>query len=262
MGLRLNNTNFETGRRLQGPDPRELKRSAQRIAREHGLSFYADEPRDPATGVVPDSDPHARRNAHIVERDLVSKDEYSWVIDIHARVDVAKGVARDPDDFRAALADMGVAVRESASRRGNWVYSLAETPSRQVTGSRLEASYTRRKVTGWLRSPTRHAPTALTARNVRQVVEGAIEVRDLGELVRLSEAVSVVTRGGFRSLAAMDSAAARMRDMPGREASVARIERARAFCAERGILPERSAMAARGRARASAGTAAGSHRHG
>jgi len=168
VGLRLNNTNFETGRRLQDPDPRELKRSAQRIAREHGLSFYADEPRDPETGVVPDSDPHARRNAHIVERDLVSKDEYSWVVDIHARVDVAKGVARDPDDFRAALADMGVAVRESASRRGNWVYSLAETPSRQVTGSRLEASYTRRKVTGWLRSRRgtrrRHSPHATCGR--------------------------------------------------------------------------------------------------
>ena len=177
-------------------------------------------------------------------------------------MDVAKGVARDPDDFRAALAGMGVAVRESASRRGDWVYSLAETPSRQVTGSRLGASYTRREVTGWLRSPARHAPTALTARNVRQVAEGAIEVRDLGELVRLSEAVSVVSHGGFRSLAAMDSAAARMRDMPGREASVARIERARAFCAERGILPERSAAAARGRARADYSSAANSHRHG
>lgn len=70
---------------------------------------------------------------------------------------------------------------------------------------------------------------------------GAIEVRDLGELVLLSEAVSVVSRGGFRSLAAMDAAAAMMRDMPNREATVARIERARAFCAERGILPERAA---------------------
>lgn len=79
-----------------------------------------------------------------MERDLVSKGEYSWVVDIRARVDVAKGIARDPDDFRAALVDIGVAVRESASRRGDWVYSLAETPSRQVTGSKLGASYTRR----------------------------------------------------------------------------------------------------------------------
>lgn len=236
----VNNTSLETGRRLQDPDPRALKRSAQRIAQEHGLSFYVDEPADPETGHVPDSDPYARRNAHIVERDMVSKGEYSWVADIRARVEVAKGVAKDPADFQAALREMGVSVRESASRRGDWVYSLAETPSHQVTGSRLGASYTRREVTGWLRSPTRTTPSALTMRNVRQVAEGAIELSDLGELVRLSEAVRVVTRGGFRSLSAMDSAASRMRGMPNREATVARLERARSYCAERGILPERT----------------------
>ena len=108
MGLRLNNTNFETGRRLQGPDPRELKRSAQRIAREHGLSFYADEPRDPATGVVPDSDPHARRNAHIVERDLVSKDEYSWVIDIHDLAELHSLAARFAKERLPMLRVLGI----------------------------------------------------------------------------------------------------------------------------------------------------------
>ena len=234
----VNNTNLDTGRRLQDPDPRELKRSAQRVAREHGLSFYHDEPADPETGIAPDSDPYARRNAHIVERDLVSKGGYSWVADIRARVEVAKGIARNADDFQGALHEMGVEVRESASRRGDWVYSLADTPSRQVTGSRLGASYTRREVTSWLRSPTRTAPTTLTSHNVRQVAAGAIELRDLDELVRLSETVRVMAGGGFRSLSAMDSAASRMRGMPNREASIARIERARAYCAEHGILPE------------------------
>jgi hypothetical protein len=237
----VNNTNLVTGRRLQDPDPRALKRSAQRIAREHGLSCYEDEPRDPETGVIPDSEAYARRNAHIVERDRVARGEYSWVGDIRARVDVAKCIAKSPDDFRQALREMGVNVRESASRKGDWVYSLAGTPSRQVTGSKLGASYTRREVTGWLRSPTRRAPGPVTVRNVREVAAGAIEVKDLRELVALSEAVSVVSRGGFRSLSAMDSAASRMRGMPNREATVARLERVRQYCAEHGILPERSA---------------------
>ena len=161
--------------------------------------------------------------------------------DIRARVDVAKGIAKSPEDFRQALREMGVNVRESASRRGDWVYSLAGTPSRQVTGSKLGASYTRHEVTGWLRSPTRRAPGPVTVRNVREVAAGAIEVKDLRELVALSEAVGVVSRGGFRSLSAMDSAASRMRGMPNREATVARLERARQYCAEHGILPERSA---------------------
>lgn len=237
----VNNTNLVTGRRLQDPDPRALKRSAQRIAREQGLSCYEDEPRDPETGVIPDSEAYARRNAHIVERDRMARGEYSWVGDIRARVDVAKGIAKSPDDFQQALREMGVNVRESASRKGDWVYSLAGTPSRQVTGSKLGASYTRREVTGWLRSPARRAPGPVTVRNVREVAAGAIEVKDLRELVALSEAVSVVSRGGFRSLSAMDSAASRMRGMPNREATVARLERVRQYCAERGILPERSA---------------------
>ena len=257
----VNNTNLATGRRLQDPDPRALKRSAQRIAREHGLSFYEDEPRDPETGIIPDSETYARRNAHIVERDRVARGEYSWVGDIRARVDVAKGIAKSPDDFRQALREMGVNIRESASRKGDWVYSLVGTPSRQVTGSRLGASYTRREVTGWLRSPTRRAPGPVTVRNVRVVAAGAIEVKDLRELVALSEAVSVVSRGGFRSLSAMDSAASRMRGMPNREATVARLERARQYCAEHGILPERSA-AQPGRRSAGSPSTHGNHRTG
>ena len=148
---------------------------------------------------------------------------------------------------------MGVNVRESASRKGDWVYSLAGTPSRQVTGSKLGASYTRREVTGWLRSPTRRPPGPVTVRNVREVAAGAIEVKDLRELVALSEAVRVVSKGGFRSLSVMDSAASRMRGMPNREATVARLERARQYCAEHGILPERSAAQPSRRAAGSTG---------
>ena len=257
----VNNTNLATGRRLQDPDPRALKRSAQRIAREHGLSFYEDEPRDPVTGAIPDSEAYARRNAHIVERDRVTRGEYSWVGDIRARVDVAKGIAKSPEDFQQALREMGVNVRESASRKGDWVYSLAGTPSRQVTGSKLGASYTRREVTGWLRSPTRRTPGPVTVRNVRVVAAGAIEVKDLRELVALSEAVSVVSRGGFRSLSAMDSAASRMRGMPNRGATVARLERARQYCAEHGILPEKSTPQPSRRSAGSPG-AHGNHRTG
>ena len=96
-----------------------------------------------------------------------------------------------------------------------------------MTGSRLGASYTKSEVVGWLRSPARRAPGPVTVRNVREVAAGAIEVKGLRELVALSEAVSVVSRGGFRSLSAMDSAASRMRGMPNREATVDRLERVR-----------------------------------
>jgi hypothetical protein len=231
----VNNTNLNTGRRLQDPDPGALNGSLQRIARDAGLAHFVGR----LDGAARDETHYRRRAVDRTEASLTKRGEYSWVADIRARVDVAKGIAKSSDDFRQALREMGVNVRESASRKGDWVYSLAGTPSRQVTGSKLGASYTRREVTGWLRSPTRKAPGPVTVRNVREVAAGAIEVKDLRELVALSEAVSVVSKGGFRSLSAMDSAASRMRGMPNREAAVARLERARQYCAEHGILPER-----------------------
>ena len=233
----VNNTNLDTGRRLQDPDPGALNGSLQRIARDAGLTHFVGR----LDGAARDETHYRRRAVDRTEASLARRGEYSWVADIRARVDVARGIAKGPEDFRQALREMGVNVRESASRKGDWVYSLAGTPSRQVTGSKLGASYTRREVTGWLRSPTRRAPGPVTVRNVREVAAGAIEVKDLRELVALSEAVSVVSRGGFRSLSAMDSAASRMRGMPNREATVARLERVRQYCAKHGILPERSA---------------------
>ena len=232
----VNNTNLDTGRRLQDPDPGALNGSLQRIARDAGLTHFVGR----LDGAARDDTHYRRRAVDRTEASLARRGEYSWVADIRARVDVARGIAKGPEDFQQALREMGVNVRESASRRGDWVYSLAGTPSHQVTGSKLGASYTRREVTGWLRSPTRRAPGPVTVRNVREVAAGAIEVKDLRELVALSEAVSVVSRGGFRSLSAMDSAASRMRGMPNREATVARLERARQYCAEHGILPEKS----------------------
>lgn len=246
----VNNTNLATGRRLRDPDPGALNGSLQRIARDAGLTHFIGR----LDGAARDETHYRRRAVDRPEASLARRGEYSWVADIRARVDVARGIAKSPDDFRGALREMGVNVRESASRKGDWVYSLSETPSRQVTGSRLGTSYTKDEVTGWLRSPTRKAPGPVTVRNVREVAAGAIEVKDLSELVALSEAVSVVSRGGFRSLSAMDSAASRMRGIPNREATVARLERARQYCAEHGILPERSATQPGRRPAGSAGT--------
>jgi hypothetical protein len=234
----VNNTNLETGRRLQDPDPRALKRSAQRIAGEMGLSHFSDRP---GRASERDSDVYMRRHVDRPEAAFAERGEYSWVADIRTRVDVARSLARTPDDFRAALGEMGVSVRPSARRGDDWVYSLAETPSRQVSGSRLGASYTRREVTRWIANPTRLRPGPVTSANARAIAAGAIEVRDLGELNRLAEAMSTVSQGGFRSLAALDAAADRLRGMQGREASVERLMRVRRYCSERGILPERSA---------------------
>jgi hypothetical protein len=233
----VNNTNLVTGRRLQDPDPRALKRSAQRIAGEMGLSRFSDRP---GRASERDSDVYMRRHVDRPEAEYGGRGEYSWVADIRARVDVARSLSRSPEDFQSALKEMGISVRVSARRADDWVYSLAGTPSRQVSGSRLGASYTRREVTRWVANPSRLRPGPVTSRNVRAIASGAIEVRDLRELNRLAEAMSTVSRGGFRSLAAIDSAIARLEGMPSRDASVERLRRVREYCAEHSILPERA----------------------
>ena len=231
----VNNTNLETGRRLQDPDPRALKRSAQRVAGELGLSRFSDKP---GRASERDSDVFMRRHVDRPEAEVGRRGKYSWVADIRARVDVARSVARTPDDFLGALREMGINVRASARRPDDWVYSLAETPSRQVSGSRLGASYTRREVTRRVSSPTRLRLGPVTSRNVRAIAASAIEVHDLSELNRLAEAMSTVSRGGFRSLDAIDAAVSRLRGMPNREASVERLMRVRDYCSSHSILPE------------------------
>ena len=39
----VNNTNLDTGSRLQDPAPKELMRSIQRLAEERGLSFFSED---------------------------------------------------------------------------------------------------------------------------------------------------------------------------------------------------------------------------
>ena len=91
----------------------------------------------------------------------------------------------------------------------------------------------------------RTKPDTLTADGAQEVAAHAIEVRDLGELTRLSEAVDVVSRGGLTSLRGIDFAIERTRRTAGKEAVVQRLERAREYCATHHMLPETNPGVAR-----------------
>lgn len=228
----VNNTNLETGRRLQDPDPGALNGSLQAIARDMGLTHFTGR----IEGASRD-ETHARRKAiGRPEAELSSRGEYSWVADIRARIDVARGISSSPAAFAATLRTMGINVREAASRPGDWVYSLADTPSRQVTGSRLGATYTRRSITVELSGAT-SAPLADSHENIRSLAGKAIEVSDLRELTHLAEAVRTVSQGGFRSLSGLDAAIARVRTEGRHPATVERLMRVRSYCEAHAMLP-------------------------
>ena len=219
----VNNTNLETGGRLRDPDPRALKRVLQRVSAEHGLSALADH----------ESAPWQRRRVGRAEREITAKGGYSWMADIRGRVAVARGTARTEPDFVALLGRMGVVAEPSRSREGDWVYSLADTPTRRVTGARLGSAYTRSGVNTAMRTARRSASPESAERIVR-LANGAIEVRDLGELGELARAVNFVSRNNIRSLAEMDRAILRSRD----GSQAARLKALRESCERYGLLPQ------------------------
>ena len=163
----------------------------------------------------------------------MAKGEYSWVADIRERVAVARGTTRTEHDFVALLGRMGVVVEPSRSREGDWVYSLAETPTRRVTGAKLGSAYTRSSVNSAMRTAMRSASPKAAERIVR-LANGAIEVRDLRALGELARAVGFVSRNRVASLAEMDRAISRSRD----GSQVARLTALRESCERYGLLPQ------------------------
>ncbi|MBQ6491321.1 MAG: relaxase/mobilization nuclease domain-containing protein [Atopobiaceae bacterium] len=220
----VNNTNLETGSRLRDPDPRALKRALQRIAGEHGLSAFADH----------ESVPWQRRKVERAEREIVGKGEYSWVADIRERVAVARATTRTERDFVAMLGRMGVTVEPSRSREGDWAYSLSDTPTRRVTGTRLGAAYTRRGVMDELRSPSKIPASPETRNKIEEIARSAIELRSIAELNDLARAVSFVARGGASSIRELDRRISHTPD-PDRRAQLTRL---RGSCERYGLLPQ------------------------
>lgn len=118
----VNNTNIETGRRLQDPDPKALAASLQDIAERQGLSAL----RAPELAGVaaraqrrnPKRHPETYRSEYVrrVEKELTERGEYSWTADIRARVRIARTVARSEAEFRSVLSSMGVTVTDNSPK--------------------------------------------------------------------------------------------------------------------------------------------------
>lgn len=134
----VNNTNIETGRRLQDPDPKALAASLQELAESQGLTAL----RAPqATGVAaraqrrsPKRAPETFRSEYVrrAEQELTERGEYSWTADIRARVRIARTVSRSEAEFRSILGTIGVTVADNSPKaeRRDWIYALASHPSR------------------------------------------------------------------------------------------------------------------------------------
>jgi hypothetical protein len=227
----VNNTNLATGNRLQDPDPKALKHSAQEMARERHL-------RDLDTGMPqldsrrPDRFKRAPTHQAVYRRrsEKAIEDEggYSWVADIRRRVGIARSVARSEREFRSVLSSIGIEVSDNSpkSARRDWVYSFSDHPTWRITGENLGVAYGREAVTRKINGSFGRLSDA-SERQVAKVARTAYKLEDLEKLRALADAIEYVERN-------------RIRDQRQLEESEAPVEVAD-LVRDAGILPERSA---------------------
>ena len=244
----VSNTNLETGRRLQDPDPKALAASLQRMAEERGLSALGPpEPRGVAARAErrsPRAKPATYRNEYVrrAEKELQERGEYSWTADIRSRVRIARSVCRSEAEFRSLLGAMGVTVSDNSPRapRRDWIYALAEHPARRVSGERLGLSYGRERLEPVLRAGGSGTLAEPSRRAIADIARRAVEVGGLEELALLSRAVALIGATGASSLADLDALAERAPVSDAR--GIAAIA---GYARESGMLPEEAPRAGR-----------------
>lgn len=237
----VSNTNLETGRRLQDPDPKALASSLQKLAEAQGLT-----PLNPssAQGVAARAErrtgrprPKTYRSEYVrrAEKELQDRGEYSWTADIRCRVRIARSVARSVGEFRSLLGAMGVTMSDNSSRaqRSDWIYALEDHPSRRIGGERLGLSYSRERLEPLLRSGGMRRLSDASERTVAEIARRAVEIGGLEELSLLSRAVALIESS--RAACAADLEA--MAEGGGENATVA------AYARAAHILPEERPVA-------------------
>lgn len=207
----VNNTDLATGLRMHHDDPKEFNRSLQEMARERSLLFLTDVPeakegleRLAGKGAPVKARPKTMQQVHIgrAERELAAAGSYSWVADIRNRVSVAKTLARNTEEFHQVLDMLGVKASDNsrASKRDDWIYSLAGSPSRKVSGERLGLLFSKETVLRQMRRAGAYRPDARTSKEILSNAREAVLVNDLDDLSELSSALRTCAYHGVSSI--------------------------------------------------------------
>lgn len=242
----VNNANLRTGYRMQTQHPEDLNRDLQDMARERGLSGLSNDraPESPskARGHAGAGGPRSRRSVYLgrAEKEIMRSGGYSWVGDIRARVALAKTTARDEAEFLGILDALGVHVADNSAkaRRDDWVFSLAEEPSKKVSGERLGFVYGKEMLRRRFERKGAYRPTDASTARIREAAERALELNDLSELSRLSSALETCAKFDVESIEefGLRMTTLERRGQAGGE-GYRRLEAARAYMAENGLMP-------------------------
>lgn len=204
----VNNTNLETGQRLHIPNALEMNRSLQEVARARGLSAFDNEmPRGRVGQSDPKTPPRPRTRwasyVNKAERGILDAGAYSWVSDIRNRVSVAKVLSRNEGEFMRILELMEIEVAENSlhAPREDWIFSLADQPSRKVSGERLGMTFGKIALTERFERIGSYHLDAASSRAILSMATDAVEVNNIVELGSLAKAVETNARYSIGSSA-------------------------------------------------------------
>lgn len=243
----VNNVNLVTGKRLQEDSPRALKKAAQELAREMGLSFFEDARENPSGDGQSGKRYRPRTKQRVYKRkaeaEIEAEGKYSWVGDIRSRVAIAKGVATSDREFKSMLSNMGVEVADNSpkARRRDWLYLLADHPTRRVSGEKMGLSFGKQAIQeSFAQGPTGRLSNK-TAREIAVIARLATEIGDLEELHELSNLIEACSRTGSRSIEELSRALSSAR-ANGEPQRAAELERAIGYAFESRVLPEKAPL--------------------
>lgn len=251
----VNNTNLSDARRLHTEHPEDLNRDLQEMARKRGLRSLSNE-RKRSTGLeelaasketerVP---PRSRQAVYLgrAEREIAEAGGWSWVADIRSRVTIAKTLAKSEGEFRSLLQAMEIDISDNSAkaRRDDWIFSLADEPTKKVSGGRLGMSFSKEQLQRRFARKESYRPTTTSASVIRARAEAAVELNDLVDLDKLAHALDTCSRFGIVSLEDFDR---RLGSRVLKTESRIELMLAREYMAEKKMLPARIENSARPR---------------
>lgn len=240
----VNNANLETGYRMHTDHPEDLNRELQEIAREMGLTGLSN--------VMPKRGerdgraklPRSRQAVYFgrAEKGLMASGNYSWVGDIRARVALAKNTSRSEKEFLDALDCLGIQVADNSAsaRRDDWIFSLADEPTKKVSGERLGYTFGKQMLRDRFERQSAYHPSARSESEIRHRAIDAVRLNDLNDLSRLSAVLETCAKFDIRYLEDFDSRLATLTRRGNEDsAGFKRLVEARVYVAQNELMPRR-----------------------
>ena len=173
----VNSSNLMTGNRMHTEHPEDLNRALQDMARERRLFGLSNQKKSSGNKVDTAqknkiNHPRTRQNVYLgrQENEIAKTGGYTWVGGIRSRVALAKTMATSESEFFGILDALDVHVADNSRRRVATIriFSLADEPSKKVSGERLGFTYGKQMLQRRFERSTSYRPTEKTVEEIRK----------------------------------------------------------------------------------------------